>query len=260
MDIVDSTTTNSSPVPHPLTGQWSLSITIAILMSWVSTLSLLLVVPIHDIPLIGLIIAIFGRAFLHTGLFILAHDAMHQNLLPRHRQLNHRIGQFCVGLYAFLSYRKCRMNHGKHHQIPAQVGDPDFHDGIHPHPVWWYFKFLRGYLSLTSFSLFTGAWIGIFWVGDTALHIAPLNILLFWLLPLILSSTQLFIFGTYLPHRHGTTALPANPLTQPTQLLWSLLSCYHFGQYHWEHHRYPQTPWYQLPQAGSNPINQPLTT
>jgi beta-carotene/zeaxanthin 4-ketolase len=39
---------------------------------------------------------------------------------------------------------------------------------------------------------------------------APLpNLFLFWILPIVLSSMQLFFFGTYLPHRSIVVLRPA---------------------------------------------------
>jgi beta-carotene/zeaxanthin 4-ketolase len=234
------------PPPGPTESGWGLILTIAIVTAWVSTLALLLPMAIHAMPIGGLVAAIGIRTFLQTGLFILAHDAMHLNLVPQHKPLNHGIGRLCVGLYAFLSYDQCQRNHGQHHRIPGQIGDPDFHDGQHTHPIGWYWHFLRGYLSLRGFGLFTLGWSGILLVGCGWGPITIHNMLLFWVLPLILSSMQLFVFGTYRPHRQGL--LPPNPQPRPAlQRLWSLCSCYHFGAYHWEHHHNPQTPWYRLP-------------
>ena len=73
-------------------------------------------------------------------------------------------------------------------------------------------------------------------------------VLLFWALPAIASSVQLFYFGTYLPHRveeqpftdrHNARSLDFNWLV-------SLLTCFHFG-YHHEHHDKPWVPWWKLP-------------
>jgi beta-carotene/zeaxanthin 4-ketolase len=251
------------PIQSPLwhtESRWGLTLTIVLLGAWLSTLSLLLPLSLATIPIGWLLAAIGGRTFLHTGLFILAHDAMHRNLIPQDSVLNHRIGQLCVGLYGFLSYAQCRRNHGLHHQIPAQIGDPDWHDGVHRHPLWWYWHFLRGYLSLRGFGWFTLGWSGILLLGGGGLQLPVANILLFWALPLILSSIQLFIFGTYLPHRCGTIGVAPSTSLQtpqaddrrtPVNRLWSLLSCYHFGNYHWAHHTHPTIPWYRLPQLHS---------
>ncbi len=79
-------------------------------------------------------------------------------------------------------------------------------------------------------------------------HGSPLNLGIFWLLPLVLSSMQLFYFGTYLPHREDLSPFCDHHRARSLDLppIWSLLSSYHFS-YHWEHHEYPQIPWYQLP-------------
>ena len=86
-------------------------------------------------------------------------------------------------------------------------------------------------------------------LGYTLLLGAPTaNTLLFWAVPSILSSLQLFAFGTYLPHRHEEEAFRdrhnARSNDYPRWL--SLLTCFHFG-YHHEHHAKPGTPWWRLP-------------
>jgi beta-carotene ketolase (CrtW type) len=78
---------------------------------------------------------------------------------------------------------------------------------------------------------------------------AVINVLLFCTLPLLLSSLQLFVFGTYLPHRwQRTQSVGSHPdsLGLPTWL--SLLACFHFG-YHREHHDHPGLAWFELPAA-----------
>jgi len=74
------------------------------------------------------------------------------------------------------------------------------------------------------------------------------NLLLFWVAPALLSTFQLFYFGTYLPHR-----LPAagydnmHRAVSSNYPVWlSLLTCFHFG-YHLEHHVQPVVPWWRLP-------------
>ena len=67
-----------------------------------------------------------------------------------------------------------------------------------------------------------------------------------WITPQVLSTIQLFYFGTYLPHR-GTfepDSFPARSNSYPSWL--SLVTCFHFG-YHFEHHKYPYIPWWYLP-------------
>ena len=73
------------------------------------------------------------------------------------------------------------------------------------------------------------------------------NFVLFCILPLCLSSLQLFLFGTYLPHRSQKAPFKQNhpdSLDLPPWL--SLLACFHFG-YHREHHENPALAWYELP-------------
>ncbi|MFW6276162.1 MAG: fatty acid desaturase, partial [Bacteroidota bacterium] len=66
-------------------------------------------------------------------------------------------------------------------------------------------------------------------------------------LPALLSTLQLFYFGTYLPHRkpHTHDMGRHRARTQSKNHLWAMLSCYFFG-YHTEHHESPGTPWWQL--------------
>jgi beta-carotene ketolase (CrtW type) len=78
------------------------------------------------------------------------------------------------------------------------------------------------------------------------------NILLFFAVPGLLSSFQLFYFGTFLPHRHlrqpGAAIFADQHRARSNQYgyLASLLTCFHFG-YHHEHHDHPREPWWRLP-------------
>ena len=113
----------------------------------------------------------------------------------------------------------------------------------------WYARFMGCYLSYGQFAALLAGWgvvaLGARWWLATSM----VNVLLFCTLPLLLSSLQLFVVGTYLPHRNQT---PASNPHQATSLDWpewlSLLACYHFG-YHLEHHEAPQLCWFQLPMA-----------
>ena len=223
-------------------------IVIAILSLWFVSLSVLLTVPVSNMTWFGLIASILGRAYLHTGLFIAAHDAMHGNLISSNRTLNNIIGRLTVSIYALLPYDRCRINHTNHHRYPSQTGDPDFH-GRFSHPIFWYCKFLSEYFSWRSLIIFLASMICIFGVLIAVWKVALINLILFWLVPLVLSSLQLFFFGTYLPHHQVYNNPNFSPRMQSSfySILWSVLSCYNFGHYHWEHHEYPKTPWYRLP-------------
>ncbi len=225
----------------------SLSIAAIILLLWalVTYSSLFLLPDARVLPMAVTLAIIVVKSFLHTGLFIISHDAMHGTLVPASPKLNDWAGRVILGLYSFLSFQKMRACHHQHHRTPAQDEDPDFYPGS----FWvWYLSFMRTYVKGKQ------GWI-IFW-GMSALfyplllwfHVPPLNAVLFWLLPQALSSCQLFYFGTYLPHKRPvggyTNVHRAN--SSEASRLGSFLRCYHFD-YHWEHHQYPHLPWYKLP-------------
>lgn len=224
------------------------AITVAIIGLWVASLVLLLPLPLSEISLFWIFLAVVGRIFLHTGLFAIAHDAMHASLIPYNLAINEAIGRLAIWLYAFFPYKECRIKHWKHHRYPARIGDPDFHDGVNPNPIFWYFNFMREYLPPRQLALLARNWGIIFgllsFFGDITLE----SCLIFWILPLFLSSIQLFVFGTYLPHRgnYDRSTNLHRARSSYYSALWSFLTCYHFG-YHWEHHEYPRTPWYRLP-------------
>lgn len=213
-----------------------------ILGAWASSLVALLGLGLPPLLTpVGVAIMTFG----YTGLFITAHDAMHGSVAPRHPRLNHAIGALAVWLYASFSYSSLQRAHANHHSHPAEpTADPDFHDGAQDGPLAWYLGFMGRYATarqlvsqgVVLFALFAG--LGV-----------PLDrILVFWVLPALLSSLQLFWFGTYLPHR-GQDEAPTSPhrarsSSSPRWL--SFLACYHFD-YHHEHHEHPQVPWWGLP-------------
>ncbi len=217
------------------------AVTIAIL--WIGSLGFLSFVDICQLLPVWILVAILGRTFIQTGLFIVAHDAIHKSVCPSNHQLNDAIGQFAVTLYALLDYQKLAINHWQHHQQPGQAGDLDFHNC---NCFIWYLKFMKGYLNFRQIVVqFLG-------LGTTfitlhfGLHIPVPNLFLFWILPIFFSTTQLFYFGTYLPHRSSNAENSHQATSSNYPLIWSFLTCYHFG-YHWEHHEYPFLAWYDLP-------------
>jgi beta-carotene ketolase (CrtW type) len=90
------------------------------------------------------------------------------------------------------------------------------------------------------------------WVALLLACRAPFfNIVLYVAAAPITAAVRLFYFGTYLPH------LPPNPKEvmhwpkshSDDNPAWvTFLKCYHFG-YHWEHHRFPYAPWWDLPRC-----------
>jgi beta-carotene ketolase (CrtW type) len=196
------------------------------------------------------LVAVLLRSFLHTGLFIVAHDAMHGVLRPACPEANARWGRLALTLYAGLPYGTCRAKHELHHRFSGGTGDPDVHGADRAGlmaALRWFLHFLGGYLSWEQMARLLGGWGALGLLSLALTPTAGLNLLLFCILPLLLSSLQLFVFGTYLPHRatdRESDSQRPRSLDLPVWL--SLLTCYHFG-YHWEHHQYPWLAWHELP-------------
>lgn len=191
-------------------------------ISWISPLSWLFVLI---------------QTHLYTGLFITAHDAMHGSVHPNPR-INHAVGWVASLLFAFNWYKRLFPKHHEHHRFVATAHDPDYHASNRFFP--WYLSFLLQYVSIWQI-------VGMAVTYNLLKLIFPTaNVILFWIVPSLLSTLQLFYFGTYLPHRGEHAA--ENQHKSRSQIknhLWAFLSCYFFG-YHWEHHQYPGTPWWKL--------------
>ena len=221
-------------------------IAFSIIGTWASSLFFLLCLDISNIHVAWIFFAILLQTFLYTGLFITAHDAMHGVLCPSNLKINNLIGSIAIFVYGLFSYKELLRKHWLHHHHPASELDPDFHDTKHKNFFAWYFHFMKGYWSWTRILGF----ILIFKVLHYGLHIPEINLNLFWVIPPILSSVQLFYFGTFLPHREpkGGYTNPHFAQTSSLPTFWSFITCYHFG-YHKEHHEYPHVPWWQLPEV-----------
>lgn len=190
---------------------------------------------------IGTYLHILLQAYLYTGLFITAHDSMH-GAVAKNRKVNNAAGQLALWLFAAFSYRKMFKKHMAHHRAPGTADDPDFSEGSQNFFIWFFAFFFRyiSFLQILTMAI-------LFNIGLYLLDIPLRNLLLFWVLPAFLGTFQLFFFGTFLPHRkpHTEDMLPYNSRTQKKNHAWAMLSCYFFG-YHYEHHAYPRTPWWQL--------------
>lgn len=231
-----------------------LMIATTILGLWLVTLSCLLSLPIslnQPLVILAILLAMIWQTFLYTGLFITAHEAMHGLVCPAHLKLNRLFGILAISLYAFFSYEQFLDKHWLHHRYPASCIDPDFHNGQNTGLLAWYGHFLKGYWSWQSVFTFLTVVILVSYV----FQISFFNIVLFWLIPLILSSLQLFYFGTFLPHRSPANTVAfdtvlSEPLHQTNStdlpVFLSFITCYHFG-YHREHHEHPNVPWWELP-------------
>ena len=223
-----------------------LFVAFAIIGIWASSLILLMSVDVSGINNLLLSPLIVLQTFLYTGLFITAHDAMHGAVFPSNLKINNFIGALAVGLYALFSYEKLQKKHWLHHHNPASELDPDFHNSKHKNFFAWYFNFMLRYWSWTRLL----SLMALYNVILFTLHIPEKNLTLFWVIPSILSSVQLFYFGTFTPHKEpnggykNIHCAQTNPL--PTWL--SFITCYHFG-YHYEHHEHPDVPWWGLPKV-----------
>ncbi|MEM8504697.1 MAG: fatty acid desaturase [Cyanobacteria bacterium P01_D01_bin.1] len=225
----------------------SISIASLIVFLWLLTayIALFALPDAKNLSAVAVLTAIVVRSFLHTGLFILAHDAMHGTLMPAYPKVNDWAGRIILRMYSFLSFDMMQAYHHQHHRTPAQSTDPDFYlGGFWP----WYFNFMRVYIQGgQGWTIFWGM-SAFFYPMVLFMGVPVLNAALFWLLPQAISSWQLFYFGTYRPHKwpaEGHTNIHRANSSSATPLL-SFFSCYHFD-YHWEHHEYPHLPWYKLP-------------
>ena len=200
--------------------------------------------PAH--PLLALL-CLIGLTWLSVGLFIVAHDAMHGAVAPGRPRLNAAVGALALALYAGFSWRKLIVKHMAHHRHAGTDDDPDFGRGG---PVRWYAGFVRTYFGWREF-----------WVLGSAVILYALILgprwpyVAFWALPSLLASVQLFVFGTFLPHRleAGPFADRHNAASTRLGVPLSLLTCYHFGGYHHEHHLHPGVPWWALPRTRTGP-------
>lgn len=180
------------------------------------------------------------QTHLYTGIFITSHDSIH-GVVSSNKKVNHWIGFFCASLFAFNNFKVLSTNHHLHHRHSATPNDPDFHNG-NPHFLAWYYAFLKEYISWQQIVLMAVSYniLKLFFNWE--------NLVIFWMLPAVLSTFQLFYFGTYSPHKGEHHNPPYNAKSQPLNHLKAFLTCYFFG-YHYEHHAYPYLPWWALPMA-----------
>lgn len=225
-------------------GIYGILIATIITSSWAISTTYLLATNITRFPVWVIPIAMLWQMFLYTGLFITAHDAMHNVVFPQNTKVNAFVGHLVVFLYGLFSYKKLLQKHWQHHRHPASEADPDFHNGTHSNPIAWYFHFMTQYWDWRQLIGFTL----LYHFARGVLHVSETNLMLFWIVPSILSSVQLFYFGTFLTHQEPETGYTNShrAQTNPLPVFWSFITCYHFG-YHEEHHEYPQAPWWQLP-------------
>lgn len=174
---------------------------------------------------------------LYTGLFITAHDAMH-GTISGNKPINNFFGYVSVFLYAGFFYNILFKKHHKHHSHVHTNEDPDYAN----HGFWrWYLSFMLNYVTIIQLVIMAVAFNVLkIWVDQE-------NLLLFWVLPSIMSTFQLFYFGTYMPHKGEHDNEYHSSTLQKNHFL-AFITCYFFG-YHLEHHQKPSTPWWQLYKA-----------
>ena len=207
---------------------------------------------LHPLLITGWVLC---RTFLHTGLFILAHDAMHNSLVPGRPVTNQRIGRVCLWLYAGLNFDACRANHRRHHLMPESDADPDFCPANNQKVLSWLVRFLRNYLNPAQLTRLGILLIALCLSTPAIQSHALFAVSMTYLLPLLISTAQLFFVGTYLPHRrdHKHASHEVSIKSLNLHPFMSLLACYHFG-YHREHHDNPQAPWFRLPELRTSQL------
>ncbi len=187
-----------------------------------------------------MVLGILIQTHLYTGIFITLHDSVHGAITPNKR-LNYAIGYLYAKIFAFNNYSRLTRKHHLHHKHVTLDGDPDFSEN--QSFIVWYFRFVLSYVDGWQI-LFMAITFNVlkFWFSVEGL-------ILFWMVPSVLSTLQLFYFGTYLPHRQPEELQnPAKSRSQSLNHFWAFLSCYFFG-YHKEHHMAPYLPWWKLPKA-----------
>lgn len=223
------------------TADWrGVAVALAIMVGWLGLLGWLLAGWQLAWTSVWTWLLVLPMTHLYTGLFITAHDAMHGTLAPGRPRLNRALGTVAALLFAFNWYPRLLPRHHAHHRHVATAEDPDFHDGRHPGFVPWLVRFALNYV--------TGWQILAMAVTYNLLKLVfPMeNLILYWMVPAVLATVQLFYFGTWRPHMGEHQ--PDNrhfARSQPRNHVWAFLTCYFFG-YHYEHHDQPWVPWWRL--------------
>ncbi len=224
----------------------------ALVAAWVCTLAAGLAVGV-ELDGAASVSAAAGWIALRTlccvGLFITAHDAMHGVVRPGAPRVNAAVGRLCLALFACMSFPKLRAAHMRHHAGPARDSDPDWCPDQRLAP--WFASFVGRYVDRRLVARNATVVVALLLIG-----VSPVEVVVLLVAPAWLATVQLFVFGTWLPHRlsegqgfvddHRARSLRTAPLA-------SFMSCFHFGGYHWEHHARPSAPWWGLPAVRLSP-------
>lgn len=212
---------------------WGVAIALLVIITWAFSLGNLMVFQFAwSNPWVYVLVLL--QMHLYTGLFITAHDAMH-GTVSSNKKLNNFIGGCCTLLYALFPLSALYQKHHEHHRYVHSDKDPDFYEGNF---FAWYVNFMATYIRWWQIVLMALLFNLLkIWFSES-------NLLLFWVLPSLLSTLQLFFFGTWLPH-HGEHANKHQSASLKKNHFFAFISCYFFG-YHYEHHDSPGTPWWKL--------------
>ena len=166
----------------------------------------------------------------YVGLFIISHDLHHNENPSLYQNFLGRISLLCYGGFLLEDFSK---KHELHHRFPGNSKkDPDFFNG---NALFWYLNFMIEYINIKQI-IIQLSFYNIF----KYLEISDETMILFWLIPSVLASIQLFFYGTYLVHEKDgiikNSKLPKWLIT---------FTSYNFGN-HVNHHRYPKIPWFDL--------------
>ena len=177
-----------------------------------------------------------------TGLFILAHEAIHGTLWPGWPRLGHACGRLFAFAYASMDYGTLRANHWEHHRAPGRDGDPDAHPGgrFLPHLAAFALRYLRWWQVLILVA--AGNRLGE--AGHTRAMLCA------YVGPVVASTLVVFTVGIFLVHHPALLALgEADPRHRAVGVdlgpLGSLFAILFFNT-HWLHHEHPQLTWVQL--------------
>jgi beta-carotene/zeaxanthin 4-ketolase len=216
-------------------------IAISIIMLWGIHLAYILLYVEFSFLNPWMYLHILLQGWLYTGLFITGHDAMHGGV-SKHKWVNTFFGTIATFLFAAMSYNRLKKNHGLHHKAPATEADPDYYVKSQNFFIWWA-VFMGRYVTVTQIIIMAAAY-------NIFIHIfgfSEAKTIVYWALPAILGTFQLFFFGVYWPHRkpHDAEMMPHRARTQNKNHFWAMISCYFFG-YHFEHHEQQYIPWWKL--------------
>jgi hypothetical protein len=116
------------------------------------------------------------------------------------------VGTVACFLFAGLSYRRLVVNHHAHHTDPTGPDDPDF--STRTQSFWpWFATFMRRYTTWPQILVMAAKFNLLLLLG-----VAQWRILVFWVVPAMLGTVQLFYFGTFVPAPcRPTTCGPCSP-------------------------------------------------